>query len=182
MRVSGELLRRDNAVLKWLANTKSSMALLGGIMSVIQPDLYRTGRCALEELFNEQGYVGQSWELLEALSVWWTPFSAMTVVSNRETPLHRDMGGRVEWSDMLIALGHYEHGRFSIPGLGMLYRYNPGTILAFSGKAFEHGASCPGNRACIALYMKDNVIKRLKQPTPSWLNIGDYIFSQQLKS
>jgi hypothetical protein len=175
--VSSELQRQDNAVLKWMENTKESMVLLGAIMSIVQPEVYHTGRRALEKLFNEPDFVNKQVELFDALEVWWTPFSAMSVVSNRETPLHRDMGGRVEWSDMLIALGEYHHGRFALPGLGLTYRYNPGTVLAFSGKAFEHGATCPGNRACIALYMRDNVIKRLKLPTPSWLNVRDYASS-----
>jgi hypothetical protein len=172
--VASELWRRDNAILKWLDNTKASMLLLAGILSIVQPELYETGRLGLEKLFNSRELVNRPVELMLALEVWWTPFTAMTVVSNRETPLHRDMAGRVDWVDMLLALGEYEHGRFSFPGLGIVYRYNPGTILAFSGKALQHGATCPGNRACIALYMRDNVIKRLKVPTPTWLNISGY--------
>lgn len=172
--VSAELQRRDQAVLKWMDNAKESFALIGAIMSIVQPELYHTGRGALEKLFNEPDVVGKHIELFDALEAWWIPFSAMTVVSNRETPLHRDMGGRVDWCDMLIALGKYEHGRLALPGLGVTYRYNPGTVVAFSGMAFEHGATCPGNRACIALYMRNNVIRRLKLPTPSWLNASDY--------
>ena len=86
------------------------MVLLGAIMSIVQPEVYHTGHRALEKLFNEPDFVNKRVELFDALEVWWTPFSAMSVVSNRETPLHRDMGGRVEWSDMLIALGEYHHG------------------------------------------------------------------------
>ena len=94
-----------------MENAKESLVLIGAIMSIVQPELYHTGHQALEKLFNEPGLVGKHIELLDALEAWWIPFSAMTVVSNRETPLHRDMGGRVDWSDMLIALGQYEHSR-----------------------------------------------------------------------
>ena len=179
MHVATELWRSDRAVLKWMESMKASMVLFGAIMSIVQPKVYDTGRMALEKLFNEPESVTRPLELLAALEAWYTPFSAMTVVGNRETPLHRDTGSRVDWADMLIALGTYHDGRLELPGLGMVYRYNPGTIIAFSGKAFEHGSTCSGNRACIALYMRDNVIRRLKVPTPSWVNVSEYMVSTE---
>ena len=72
-------------------------------------------------------------ELIQILQLWHSPFSAVSVISNRSTPLLWDTGGRAQWFDFLIALGDYQHGRFGIPGLGVFLKYNPGTDLAFSG-------------------------------------------------
>lgn len=105
------------------------------------------------------------------LEQWAAPFNAMSIISNRESPIHRDPGSRPAWSDLLLALGEYQDGRLELPGLGLLYRYNPGTIVGFSGCAFAHGAKCDGDRACIAWYMKDNVMKRLGLPVCGWADV-----------
>ena len=115
--MAADLLRSDQAVLNWLADTKDITALIGGIMSIVQPELYSIGRQALEHLANHKDDLlpTQAEELLDVLEHWWTPFNAMTVISNRETPLHRDLGSRPSWSDLLVALGNYENGRFALP-------------------------------------------------------------------
>ena len=75
---------------------------------------------------------------------------------------------------MLIAVGEYDHGRLSLPGLGLILRYNPGTVAAFSGKIMQHGVTCIGNHACIAYYMHDNVLAWLKEPHINWTNVKLY--------
>jgi hypothetical protein len=52
-------------------------------------------------------------------------------------------------------------------------------MIAFSGAAFEHGANCDGDRACIAFYMKDNVMNRLGLPIATWLDIREYCFTPE---
>lgn len=95
MIVAADLLRSDQIVLDWLDDTKDAMALIGGIMSIVQPDLYRRGREAIQELaYNCHNLVPTHVEqLLDVLELWWCPFNALTVVSNRDTPLHQDLGG-----------------------------------------------------------------------------------------
>ena len=173
LKVSVEL-KTGGAAVEWLTSTMDFTALAGGILSIIQPELYEIGRNTLEKLLQNPELVDSPQDLLKALSIWYSPFSALSVISNRVTPLHRDMQGRPEWYDMLIALGEYDHGRISLPGLGLIYRYNPGTIMAFSGKVFQHGVTCPGNRACLAYYMHDNVLERVGVPMIGWPNVGLY--------
>jgi len=173
LKVSAEM-RSNGAAVEWLKSTRDFTALAGGILSIIQPELYQIGRAALETLYENPELVESPEDLLQALKIWYSPFSAISVISNRLTPLHRDMQGRPEWYDMLVALGEYEHGRISLPGLGLIYRYNPGTIIAFSGKIFQHGATCPGDRACLAYYMHDNVLERVAAPMISWPNVRLY--------
>jgi hypothetical protein len=174
LKVSAEMKVNNGPASEWLKNTQDFTALVGGILSIIQPELYELGRDALQHLYQHPDMTDTPDILLRVLDIWHSPFSALSVVSNRVTPLHRDMQGRPEWYDMLVALGDYEHGRFALPALGLICRYNPGTILAFSGKIFQHGATCVGNRACIAYYMRDNVHDRLRSPMIGWANVRLY--------
>jgi len=128
----------------------------------------------LERLLSNPTVCKESEALVQILQLWYCPFSAVSVISNRSTLLHRDTGGRPQWLDFLIVIGDYQHGRFEVPGLGLTFKYNPGTALAFSGKIFRHGAHCDGDRACIAFYMRDNVLERLGLPVGSWLNGSQY--------
>ena len=72
--------------------------------------------------------------------------------------------------DILVALGEYENGRIEFPGLGSRLKYDPGTIVAFTGRVLQHGSNCPGDRACIVYHMKLNVVEELGVTLPSWVN------------
>jgi len=160
--------------LRWLEKSKDTLALVGGILSVIQPELYTLGVQALKRLRDNPSYCKDQDHLIEVLKRWYAPFSGIAIISNRSTPLHRDTGGRPQWLDFLIAVGEYEHGRFEVPGLGLRFKYNAGMAIAFSGKIFQHGANCVGNRACIAFYMRDLVLDRLGLPVGTWLDTSQY--------
>jgi hypothetical protein len=108
------------------------------------------------------------------VSLWHLPFSALSVISNRSSPLHCDTGGWPEWMDLLLALGEYDNGRFGVPSFGYTFKYNLGTIIALSYKIFQHGATCEGNRAAIAFYMRDNVLNQLGLTSGTWLQQADY--------
>ena len=149
-------------------------ALIGGILSIIQPSLFDMGIQSLQQLESDPNLCDNPERLREVLRFWHAPFSAISVVSNRVTPLHCDTGGRAEWMDMLLALGEYDNGRFSVPAFGYKFKYNPGTIVALSSKIFRHGATCVGNRAAVAFYMRDNVLNRLGLPSGTWLQQADY--------
>ena len=174
MKVSPHLKSRTGPAASWLQQTKDFTALVGGILSIIQPDLYQLGSQALQDLANNPNLTDSPVELLCVLQSWYSPFLALSVISNHIMLLHQDLQGHLEWFDMLIALGEYDHGRLSLPGLGLVLWYNPGTIAAFSRKILQHGATCPGNRACMAYYMHDTVLERLKEPRISWTNIKLY--------
>lgn len=149
------------------------MALVGGILSIIQPELYELGLRAFDQLVDDPTLVATpADDLLNVLQQWAAPFNAVSIISNRETPIHHDVGSRPAWSDLLLALGEYEDGRLELPTLGIVYQYNAGTMVAFSGCAFSHGAKCVGNRACIAWYMRDNVMKRLGLPLCGWADVN----------
>jgi hypothetical protein len=143
-------------------------------MSIVHPELYAVGIKCLKAI-NEGGHSIYKGEVLAAvLKLWSSPFTAMTVISNRDTPYHRDNGSAHEWLDIMVALGEYENGRIEFPGLGMRFKYDPGTVVAFTGRVLRHGANCPGDRACIVHHMKERVVEELGITKPSWANQSLY--------
>lgn len=159
--------------MEWLRKCRLPFALIGGILSIVQPELFESGREAFRLLAADPNASDDPQQLREILANWYTPFSALAVISNRSTPLHRDTGGRPEWLDFMLALGNYDNGRFAVPAFGYTFKYNPGAMIAFSGKIFQHGAECPGDRACIAFYMRDNVLNRLGICAGGWAQEDD---------
>jgi hypothetical protein len=172
LKVSAEL--RDDRLFAWLKKCQLPFALIGGILSIIQPELYNLGLEALRKLELHPEFCDNPKRMLEILGLWYAPFSALSVISNRATPLHCDIGGRPEWMDLMLALGNYDDGRFSVPAFGYTFKYNPGTMIAFSSKIFRHGTTCEGDRAGIAFYMRDSVMNRLGVATGQWLHQTKY--------
>jgi hypothetical protein len=167
-------LVKENATCEWLRKSRLPFALMGGILSIVQPELFDLGVQALQTLESDPEICDNPERLRELLGIWHLPFSALSVISNRVTPLHCDTGGRAEWMDLMLALGEYDNGRFSVPAFGYVFKYNPGTLVGLSSKIFRHGATCKGNRAAIAFYMRDNVLNRVGLPTGSWLHRAKY--------
>jgi hypothetical protein len=156
--------------MAWLKMQMRASALIGGILSVVHPELYAAGIDCLRALNDDPGSVHKGEALAAVLNIWSSPFTAITTISNRDTPYHRDNGSAHSWFDILVALGEYENGRIEFPGLGMRLKYDPGTVVAFTGRVLQHGANCPGDRACIAYHMKLNAVQELGVTTPSWVN------------
>lgn len=173
MEVSKLLAMKDGSIRKWLTDTAETHALIAGIYGVLQPNAHEKMLQGFRLLAETPALVSNTERLQTALDAWSFPMHAISIISNRTTPLHRDTKGFKEVHDLLVALGNYTHGRFSLPGLGLRLRYDPGCILSFSGRLFRHGASCPAPRACIIYYGREAVLKRLRISTPDWTTIGE---------
>jgi hypothetical protein len=161
--VSGPLKERaDNPVWQWLESVQETSALLGAILFIMHPELYRKGMEAYRTILENPGLVKESGVVLELLTCWMSPFSGMSVLSNRETIFHRDVQSRNEWYDMLVTMGDYKNGMMELPGLGLRLKYDPGTIVGIGGKVVRHGvSSCDGNRVCLAYFFRHKVLERL---------------------
>ncbi|KIN94696.1 hypothetical protein M404DRAFT_114910, partial [Pisolithus tinctorius Marx 270] len=71
---------------------------------------------------------------------------------------------------MLVTVGDYEDCVLDIPTLGLQFLYNPGTVVAFSGRLLRHGvSSVGGNRCCFAYYMRDNIHNWIGIPRGDWM-------------
>lgn len=152
---------------------RETSILLGGILSIIHPELYHLGREAWSRRVELESGENDQADLLRLLHCWSIPFTALSVMVNRETPLHRDVNGRNPWYDLMLTVGEYRDGCMQLPGLGVELRYNSGTIVALCGKPIQHGVtSCDGDRGCIAYYMRDAVLDRLGLPAGTWVNLN----------
>lgn len=170
-------MKDDAAGGRWVNEMQESSALIGSILAVTHPELYKQGIEALTVLSGEGAkFVDNPDQLLQALKLWTSPFSALSVITNRNTPAHRDTKGRNEWLDFVVALGEDDSiGIMTFPGLGISVGYNPGTIMAIAGKVIRHAADFEGGeRACIAYYMRNKVQERLCIPAGTWMNCRVY--------
>ncbi|KAF8799919.1 hypothetical protein BYT27DRAFT_7263528 [Phlegmacium glaucopus] len=95
---------------EWLRKSRSLFALMGGILSIVQLELFDLGVQALQLLESDPEVCDNPERLRELLGIWHMPFSALSVISNWVTPLHCDTGGWAEWMDLMLALGEYDNG------------------------------------------------------------------------
>lgn len=68
---------------KWLASMQESSALMNSVLSVIHPKLFWAGLQTMKR-------IGAENQFREIVALWESVFNGMQVLSNRETPLHRD--------------------------------------------------------------------------------------------
>lgn len=168
LRVSARLSSKDAPASTWIREMKIPSAIIGGILSIIHPEQYRAGIESLKKLHDFPEVVDNPNRLAEILSVWSAPCHAISVISNRKTPRHRDIHGVRKWMDILLAVGEYSQGWLLLNGLGMKFDYTPGTVVGIPGCILTHVAECNGDRACIAYYMRENVNERLLSQIGMW--------------
>jgi len=96
--------------------------------------------------------------MLVALENWSTVFTNILLIVNRSTPLHRDSHSQADWYDMPVSVSNYDDCALHIPSLEIQVLYNPGTVVAFSGRLFWHGVNeVDGVRCWLVYYMRDNI-------------------------
>ena len=137
-------------------------------MSVIHPEQHFEGRGAFISRLNgkAKGTAEQaSFERL--MKVWGTGFTGLSVISERETPFHRD-GQNADWMyDLLVNIAAEPDPdiRVELPGIGIRFRYHSGMVLLILGKAVRHGVSKTDvDRYCLAFFMRERVSERLGFP------------------
>ena len=113
--------------------------------------------------------------LEELMEVWSSPFTTASLMSNRDSPLHRDVGASPTCMDLLVSVGTYTSGEFFVPGLGLRLWYRPGTVIGLLGWAVRHGAVAFRGRLCFAQYLRQSVLEALQIPAPDWVYIDDLL-------
>ncbi|KAG2103990.1 uncharacterized protein F5147DRAFT_775701 [Suillus discolor] len=78
-------------------------------------------------------------EMGECLRDWASVFTALAVICNRRSPLHRDPISRSQWFDGMTSVGTYGMGRMKMPNIGIEIVYDSGVMLAVSGRIVRHG-------------------------------------------
>jgi hypothetical protein len=153
----------DTGGLKWLEVAAESLSLISATLAITHPMLYYGGRETMSRLRDEP-------DLGAVLSRWPTIFNGIAVISNRETPGHRDNNSRAAWYDILMTFGTYQEAVLELSGVGLKFRYNSGTMMHFGGYGLRHGvARIEGERVCLAFYMRDNVHERMGVQAAPWM-------------
>ncbi len=148
---------------------KESGALLSAILRITHPDLYRAGRESLVQMAQHPVVAG-------ALATWPTVFNMVQIVSNRETPYHRDTAGCPEWYDLLTSLGNHRHAFLSLRNLGMQVSYNPGTVVLLCSLIVHHGvARADADRICYSWFMCKAVHMNHGVRRVDWMDRSSYV-------
>jgi hypothetical protein len=173
MEVSKEMRRKE--AQQWTKELSETSALTGGLTALINPEVYRAGIEALEAIILNPELVSKNDDLHEILTFWTSPFLAISLISNRNSPLHRDNGGGYPTMDLLMSVGKYRHAWFNVPGLGYNLCYNSGTVIGICGRVVRHGATAEGQRLVWAHYLKINMLQELGITEPDWVQLDNLV-------
>lgn len=128
--------------------------LASALLFVLHPSLYLYGRNVLLGLASHYGTTD---DRLFA-SIWGSPFTILSVIFNRETPLHDDPGSPPGWLDLIFTLGPYSSTIMKSDSLGVYFDYPPGTLVAMSCSMLRHGVAATEDgeeRASLIFYLKE---------------------------
>jgi Oxygenase domain of the 2OGFeDO superfamily len=168
--------------LQFMEMLSESLSIIGAILAVVHPTLFEAGLDAIAELYSGPIDVGHPDLLRKVLEIWGSPFTAVSVIVNRETELHRDTSSPVHAYDILYTGGGYSEGRFEVHGLGLRCRYNPGTVVATLAAVFPHSVGpVNGERVCLAHFFRESAINKsrfFRFPTlPTYKSLNRVYFS-----
>lgn len=172
----GAELRRA-AGLAWVQSMERSTAFLGAVLAVAHPETFETGMNCVKAI-GESKNITKTENLEDLMAVWSTPYTTTSLMSNRDSPLHRDVGASPTCMDLLVSVGTYTSGEFHVPGLGLRLWYRPGTVIGLLGRAIRHGAMAFGGRLVFAQYLRETVLEALEIPAPDWVYIQDLLETQ----
>lgn len=159
----------DTHCRKWLEAMKESSALIGAILSIIHPDLYKAGIETLLKLREKEEEMKEYEMFMDLLWMWQSPFSGVSVISGRQSPIHRDVQAMHPWFDVLCTFGVYDDGVMELPSLGVRLEYNTGTMVALAGRVIPHGvARSAGKRVSLAYFMRQTVHERAGVEAGQW--------------
>ncbi|OBZ77758.1 hypothetical protein A0H81_02872 [Grifola frondosa] len=164
---SASLRRFSGCSGAWMAAIAESNAVVSAMLRVMQPDLYHAGMRCLRQLREEP-------QLREYVNRWTCVTTAVQIIANRKTPLHRDRAGRAAWMDILVTVGDYSGLRLKLPTLGMEVEYDPGSVVAICGMMLSHSVPpASGERACYAYFMSSEIFTCKDIEFPHWAKLSN---------
>lgn len=150
-----------------LSLAQEPFAVMSGILSIAHPKQYDMAKEMKERLM-------ESGQCTEALQRWPMVFTAISVITNRESPFHRDLHEGWQWFDLLLSFGPYKHAPLYMANFGVRIPNPPGTICLFGGRAILHGVRRVSPRITLALYMRENIQKELGIESAGWMTQQQY--------
>jgi hypothetical protein len=167
--------------VRYLHEDRDSLCILGAAFSLIHPIAAKRGLEIMDGIANGTLQNEATNSLDQARLLWSSPFTAFSVISNRETEVHRDGKGFAPFYDLIATVGNYTGGRFEVPGIGLRFRYDPGTLMGLCGKALEHGAAeVDGDRFCVVQFFHRKVLELVQsdfegcEESSCWMRVQDF--------
>ncbi|TFK80966.1 hypothetical protein K466DRAFT_502948 [Polyporus arcularius HHB13444] len=162
-------MRRVGSIA-WCRDMRETSALFSAILRVAHPELYSAGRSSLLELSALE-------RAEDPLPFWPSIFNTVQLLSNRESPFHRDTAGQPSWYDLLVTLGNYRRAELVLRNLGVQVAYKPGTIALLSSLVIHHGVrAVEPDRLCYSWFMSEALHKNLGVPTVPWMSLDVHQF------
>lgn len=158
-----------------MKNIKPMEDLMSTILMVIAPQQYHSGLLARKEILKE-GSTAMSPEFQVVARSWPSVFTGISIISNRETPPHRDRGSSPQDFDLLSSLGTHSSSQLEIHDVGRRYSYQPGVVVGLCGRVLQHSVSnwSGGERICYARFMKEKVLLKLNCPKRDWVTADSF--------
>ncbi|KAG1770149.1 hypothetical protein EV702DRAFT_978295 [Suillus placidus] len=111
--------------------------LIAAALRVMHPNLYWSslatklalGLWAADKKLDEIG---------DCLREWASVFTALAIVCNRHSPMHRDPLSHPQWFDVMTTTGNYGVASIKMPNLGIESVYPAGSMVAGSGRIIRH--------------------------------------------
>ncbi|KAG1792292.1 uncharacterized protein HD556DRAFT_1309367 [Suillus plorans] len=147
-------------------------AITSAAFRVMHPEQYWAGLRAFAGL-GEKAESKELPQMSETLQYWASVFNSLSIISNWQTPNHRDHLSIPECFDILTTVGNYSNAHISMPSLQLEFRYNPGCMVAFfSGRIVRHGVhEVEGDQVAWAWYMRDSVHICAGVPSCGWARV-----------
>lgn len=159
------LFTKDAALgVGWSTAMSDTSAIVTGLLRIMHPALYRAGCEAMAKLTAQQPH------LSKILQRWGTPFTAITIISNRSTPAHRDTRSLKEYFDILTSVGQFSNAVMELDGVGIQVMVTPGTVIGLCGWVLRHAVKkCSGDRIFYGWYMRSAVHASQGIRPASWM-------------
>lgn len=128
-------------------------ALLAGMLGIMHPHLAEAANRLTDTLMES--------DVADAVRLWSSPFSALSVISNRESVAHRDTKSMRSMYDLLVTCGPYHNAYFNFHDLNIVALYQPGSVVALTGRLLRHSVGlAKESRLCYAYYFREAVFYR----------------------
>ncbi|KLO05058.1 hypothetical protein SCHPADRAFT_839812, partial [Schizopora paradoxa] len=159
----------------WLKNIAPMESLMNIVLLVISPQQYHCGLKAQQEVLKDGNTALKPKDHFVA-QAWPSVFTGISIISNRETPAHRDRGSDFPDYDLLTSLGTHTFSQLEVHDVGRIYSYQPGVVVGICGKLLQHSVSTwsGGERVCYARFVKDKVMKKMECAPRDWVTVDAF--------
>ena len=154
-----------------MANRETTQCL-NALLAIVHPELYAARRWVMQTLREEDKVL----DLHKGLEHWHSVFTAITLITNRESLLHRDPKTNIRWYDLMLTVGDYNKAILELSTFGLRLLYNPGSICFISGKLVRHGVSLTKDtRICYVYYMRKSMHNFYLLSSAKWVEYDNVL-------